>query len=184
MQKIKTRQLTMAAVFTALLAVLAQLTIPIQPIPLSFTLFAVFLTGALQRPAKAFLSGCAYLLLGGIGIPVFSGFVGGVGILFGPTGGYKLSYPLMALLIAGAVRLANKRESILQRLLLLAAGMLLALLLCYTLGTLWYMAVADQSAKAALSVCVLPFLGVDLAKLVLACAVVLAVRKTKLFPTI
>ena len=81
--KIRTKDLVMTGMFTALICVMAQITFPTQPIPFSLTIFAIFLTGALLEPKFAFLSVLVYLLLGAFGLPVFAGMKAGVGELFG-----------------------------------------------------------------------------------------------------
>lgn len=168
--KVTTKSLTQAALFTALIAILAQIQIPTPPIPFSFTVFAVVLTGAVLRPRQAFLSVLAYLLLGAFGLPVFAGMQGGVGVLFGLTGGFKLSYPLMALLVSVLGSIHKEGDRPIAHTIRLSIGMLLALLLCYTMGTLWFMAAGDQPLNTALSACVIPFIPFDCLKLVLAVA--------------
>ncbi|HBY72577.1 MAG TPA: biotin transporter BioY, partial [Lachnospiraceae bacterium] len=82
--------------FTAVICVLSQISIPTQPIPFTLALFAIFLTGALLPPRAAFLSVFVYLLLGAFGLPVFAGFKGGIHVLTGMTGGYLMAYPFMS----------------------------------------------------------------------------------------
>ena len=90
MNRTKTYTLCLTALFTALICVLAQVQIPLGPVPFTMAMFAFFLTGAMLPPVWALAAGVAYLLLGCAGLPVFAGFSGGVGILLGPTGGYIL----------------------------------------------------------------------------------------------
>jgi len=105
-----------------------------------------------------------YVLLGTVGMPVFSGFAGGVGILLGPTGGYILGYLPLALLTGWAA------ERFPERRWLQLAGVMLGIAVLYTLGTLWYCVQAEVEVEAALSLCVLPFLPGDLIKLAAAVA--------------
>ena len=117
----------------------------------------ILLSGALLPPALAALSACAYLLLGFAGLPVFAGFAAGPGVLFGMTGGYLLAYPLMAWLLSMVCEKTRSRG-------VRMAGVALANLCCYLLGTAWFMAATGMGLWASLSACVIPFILPDLAK--------------------
>ena len=156
----RTQQLVLAALFTAMTAICAQIQIPLPPVPISLALLSVLLCGALLAPRYALYAMLGYALLGALGVPVFSGFGAGPSALFGPTGGYILGYALCA----PAVALLKRR---------LGAGrlplcMTLGLLVCYALGTAWFAFLSGCGAAAALSACVLPFLPGDLLKIALA----------------
>lgn len=161
--KTKTQTLVMTALMAALLAVLSPFTIPIGPIPFSLALFAVFFTGAMLPPLPALASVGVYVLLGVVGLPVFSGFGAGPGVLVGPTGGYLVGYFIIA--FATSLGRAKFRNYGLQLTLALAgmAG-------CYLLGTLWFMVVMDTTFVRGLAVCVVPFILPDCAKAALALA--------------
>ena len=151
------RDLTRAALCTACACLLAPVSLPIGPVSLTLGVFAILLTGALLPPALAALSACGYLLLGFAGLPVFAGFAAGPGVLFGVTGGYLLAYPLMAWVVSAVCRRASHMG-------LRMAGVALANLFCYLLGTAWFMAATGMGLWASLSVCVFPFVLPDLAK--------------------
>lgn len=141
----------------ALLAVAAPFSVPVGPVPISLATLFVCLAASLLGPYWGTASAALYLLLGAIGLPVFSGFAGGLQRLVGPTGGYLLGYlPLAFLTGLGAVK--GRRS-------LHLLGMLAGTALLYGLGTAWYCLGAGVGAGAALSVCVLPFLPGDGAKL-------------------
>lgn len=165
--------ITVTGMFTALICVLAILAIPVQPVPFTLALFAIFLTGALLKPKYAFLSVLCYLLIGAIGIPVYAGFKSGVGVLFSMTGGYLLSYPIMAWMIAMSIKLFHKRN-----LLSLGIGMLLALFTCYFIGTLWFAYITGSTITYSLAACVYPFVAFDLLKAVFAGLFSLLILKT------
>lgn len=166
MERMKTKELTLCALMAAATAVCAQISIPLPGgVPLTLSVAAVFLSGALLGPGLAFVSQLVYLLLGAFGLPVFAGFSSGLGILLGPTGGYLLVYPLMAAAVALGRRFWG------GKLPALAGSMLIALLLCYAGGTAWFMAVAQKGLAASLAACVFPFVPVDLCKIALASAV-------------
>lgn len=166
MRRMKTKDLAACALMAAATAVCAQISIPLPGgVPLTLSVAAVFLTGALLAPGLAFASQLVYLLLGAFGLPIFAGFSGGLGALLGPTGGYLLVYPLMAATVA----LGHRRWG--GGLPALASSMLLALLLCYAGGTVWFMVAAKKSLAVSLSACVFPFIPVDLCKIALASVV-------------
>ena len=167
--------LVLTAMFTALLCIMAQISIPMQPIPLTLSLFALFLIGALLKPRYAFLSALVYLLLGAFGAPVFAGFRGGLMQLTGPTGGYLLAYPLMTLITALSLKLGRK-----YRLPALAFGMTFSLLLCYTIGTLWFTFISGKSLYVALTLCVFPFIPLDIVKIILTISVSTIIQNTAL----
>ncbi|TAH65262.1 MAG: hypothetical protein EWM47_11415, partial [Anaerolineaceae bacterium] len=91
-----TKKLILTGMFTAIIAVMSQIIIPIQPIPFSLSLLAIFLTGMMLEPKYAFFSTLAYILLGAFGLPVFAGLKGGIYVLTGMTGGFIMAYPIMA----------------------------------------------------------------------------------------
>ncbi|WP_207956854.1 biotin transporter BioY [Rubrobacter tropicus] len=166
--------MTRVALMAAFTAVAAQITIPLEPVPFTLQVLAVVLTGLLLGPRYGALAMGVYLLVGAVGVPVFAGFRGGLGVLFGDTGGYLLAYPLAAALAgmaAGAVTNAPRRRA-------LVAGFLwggLALVAIYALGATWLAVLAGLSPGAALAAGVLPFVVFDLIKVGLATLVAVAV---------
>ena len=161
-RKIATKDLVLTALFAALTAVLAQIQLPIGPVPFNLAVFGAFLAGMLLAPAWAAASMGVYMLLGAVGIPVFAGFMGGPAVLLGKTGGYVIGYIFIALATALAVKRSGKLPVI-------GAAMLAGLLICYGFGTAWFMAVTGADLVSALGWCVLPFIVPDVCKGVLAC---------------
>jgi len=168
-RSLSTAELVYIAVCAALLAVCSWISIPaIPPLP-PFTLqtFAVFLILLLLGGRRGFFTVLTYILLGAVGLPVFAQFTGGVGILFGNTGGYIIGFLFSALLYWGLERFIGGRAA------LKIAALVLGLLVCYVFGTAWFMAVYARESGAvglgtALAWCVLPFIVPDLIKLALA----------------
>ena len=173
-RKIATKDLVLTALFAALTAVLAQIQLPIGPVPFNLAVFGAFLAGMLLAPAWAAASMGVYMLLGAVGIPVFAGFMGGPAVLLGKTGGYVIGYIFIALATALAVKRSGKLPVI-------GAAMLAGLLVCYGFGTAWFMAVTGADLVSALGWCVLPFIVPDVCKGVLACVLgrLLACRLAK-----
>ena len=165
-KKLNVRQMTYAALSTALIAVCSWVTIP-AAVPFTLQTFAVFTVCSLLGGKLGLCAVALYMLLGAAGLPVFSGFGAGVGTLFGPTGGYILGFAFTALAMWGVqVKFGD-------RLPVRVSGMALGLLLCYAFGTAWFMAVYARTSGpiglgAALSMCVLPFILPDCAKIALA----------------
>lgn len=153
-----TRQMTLTAMLTALLCIAGPLTLPVGPIPVSLTTGMLMLMALLLDPGRAVMCCGAYLLLGMAGLPVFSGFTGGIGVLAGPTGGFLLGYPLLTALCGVVCQHTEKR--IWQLLAMLAGTALL-----YLAGTAWYCWQTGASAAGAASACVLPFLAGDALKI-------------------
>ncbi|HHV11168.1 MAG TPA: biotin transporter BioY [Clostridiales bacterium] len=172
-QSIRTKDLVMTGMFTAVICVMSQITIPIQPIPFSLGLFAIFLTGTLLTPRYAFLSVLCYLLLGTFGLPVFAGFKGGLQNLVGMTGGYLAAYPIIALITSLCYSKARKYKTI-----SLVLGMLVSLIVCYGIGTTWFSYVSGTGFYKSLTLCVFPFIPFDLVKIALAASVGAVIRKT------
>ncbi len=161
--RINTKDLVIIAMFTAVICILSQISIQVQPIPFTLGLFAIFLTGAMLSPRNALLAVLVYLLLGTFGLPVFVGFKGGPGVLVGMTGGYLMAYPLMAFITALSYKLAKK-----YKVIVLVTGMVVSLLLCYLIGTAWFTYITDNTFYTALTLCVFPFVVFDVIKIVLA----------------
>ena len=157
--------MVLVAVMAAVISVLGPLTVPIGPIPISLCNFGILMTIYILGMKKGTVSVLIYLLIGLVGVPVFSGFSSGPAKLLGPTGGYLIGYVPMAL-IAGYFIEKYSRKFIPGLL-----GMILATAVLYLLGTLWLAKMAGMSFQAALAAGVIPFIGVDLAKMVV-CAVV------------
>ena len=155
--------MAMIGVMTAVTCIAAPFSIPIpvSPVPLSLTTFILYLSVYILGTRNAFISYVIYLLLGLVGLPVFSGFTGGPAKLAGPTGGYIIGFIVMAV-IAGLV-IDNCHKPWIQLI-----GMIVGTIVCYLFGTIWFCIVADYTFKAALAVCVIPFIPADLIKMIIA----------------
>ena len=170
----KTNDLTLTAAMAALICVAGPLTIAIGPVPLSLASFAVYLAGAILGWKRGSLAVAVYLLIGLAGVPVFSGFSGGVQKLFGVTGGYLVGYVACALitgLFSGEPRNDKPRPA-----WVMAAGMALGT----AVRVLEIFAEDDQAGNtlsAAMGMCVLPFLAGDVLKIVAASAIAVPVRR-------
>lgn len=157
--------LTRSSLCAALLAVCAWLTVP-AAVPFTMQSFGIFLSLLLFGGKLTAIAVTVYVLLGAAGLPVFAGMQGGIGVMLGTHGGFFMGFLFMALTDWLLERWFPHR-SMVQRISSIAAE----LLICYLAGTAWYMLLTDiRDLRAALSICVLPFLLPDSVKLMLAAA--------------
>ena len=172
----RTRDLTISAMFCALTAVLSQVIIPLEPVPFSFGLMGVLLTSAILDTKSAFAAQLSYLLLGAVGIPVFSSFGSGPQKLIGPTGGYLFSYALISLVCGLLFQHVFRRRSFIETAFVLIIGVAI----CHLCGSLWLSYLMDLSFMQALGIGSLPFLAFDLLKAVFSAMVSVRVRRSLL----
>lgn len=173
---LRTVDLALCGLFAAVLALCAWLSIHVLEISFTMQTFGVFLACGLLGGKRATVSTAIYLLLGAVGLPVFTGFNSGLGAILGVTGGYMAGF----LAITGTywVMTAQLGDSFGIRL----AAALLGLAAMYALGTVWFQIVYLKytgaiSLAAVLAKCVLPFLVPDLCKLALAMTLTHRLRK-------
>lgn len=158
-KKITTYQLAVTALMAAVMCILGPLVIPIGPVPISLTNLAVYFAVILLGTKFGTLSFVLYLIIGTIGLPVFSGYAGGFAKLAGPTGGYLIGFIFMAL-IEGAFIYFFKGKTVFT-----IIGMVLGTVVCYAFGTAWFCVIMKTGVISALSLCVFPFLIGDAAKI-------------------
>lgn len=159
--KMSTRQLTLIAVMTAVTCVLGPLSLPIGLVPISLTNLVIYIAIYALGLKKGTISYIVYLLIGVIGLPVFSGFSGGFAKLAGPTGGYLIGFIFMAF-ISG---LFIDRFS--DKIYMCFIGMTLGTIVTYLFGTVWLAYVAKIPFNAALSAGVIPFVPGDVIKILI-----------------
>lgn len=161
----KTRDMTVVAVMAALICVAGPLTVVIGPIPLSLASFAVYLAGAVLGAKRGALAVALYLLIGLVGVPVFSGFSGGLQKLVGVTGGYLVGYLACAWLTGLGIKPEPTGAPARWK---LPAMMIAGTAALYAIGTAWFMLQTHNPLAASLGMCVLPFLPGDAVKIVAA----------------
>lgn len=151
------RELAHVAIFTAIIAVCAQIVIP-QPGGVPFTLqaWAVSLAGLVLGPKKGALAAFVYILMGTAGAPVFAAFTGGIGVFMRPTGGFILSFPVVALL-AG---LGERRGGIVWVL----TGLGLGSLFNWAVGLLWFNWITGLGLAVSFGYAVAPFIIVGVVR--------------------
>ncbi|MBO7353578.1 MAG: biotin transporter BioY [Lachnospiraceae bacterium] len=174
-RKSRTYAIAATAVMTAALCIIAPFSVPVGPVPISLATLVIYLAVYVLGWKMGTVSVLLYLLLGMVGIPVFSGFSGGFVKLAGPTGGYLVGYIPLALISGLFILLSTKLPStdkraanaILPR-LIQVAGMVLGTAVLYALGTAWFCIIMDCTASYAMGLCVLPFIPGDFIKILIA----------------
>lgn len=164
-------EMSIIGVMAAIICILGPLSIPIGLIPISFAVLAIYLSLYSLGMKKGTISVMIYILIGLVGIPVFSGFSGGPSKLLGPTGGYIIGYIFMALIAGSFI------DKFTDKWYLCFAGMVLGTAVCYAIGTVWLSYQANMPASAALAAGVIPFIPGDLAKILIASFVGPLIRK-------
>lgn len=180
-----TASLVLCGLFAALTAICSYINIPLgfTPVPINLATLAVFLAGGLLGMKYGTLTMAVYVLMGAVGLPVFSEFQAGIGVLIGPTGGFLIGYIASAFLIG---LLLQKRTFAYEQtpspakrgkdIALCMAAMLAGLIVCYIMGTAWFMFTTGSQLITAVVACVLPFIPGDLIKIFIAS---LLVRRLK-----
>lgn len=160
----KTRTMVLIAMMAAVTCILGplSLSIPVSPVPISLTNLAVYFTVYVLGMKLGTVSYLIYMLLGLVGLPVFSGFSGGPAKLFGPTGGYIIGFIFMAVICGYFI------EQWSGKLYMHFIGMVLGTAVCYLFGTVWLAYQANMGFYAALGAGVIPFIPGDLAKIIIA----------------
>lgn len=179
MENTRTRTKTLDMVYIAigvtLITICSWITIPMT-IPFTLQTFAVFAVLMILGGERGLITTLVYVLMGAIGIPVFSGFAGGIGVLLGNTGGYIIGFIFIGLIYIALTRIFGRK------LIVEIISLLLGLIACYAFGTGWFMYVYMRNTGAVglitvLSWCVFPFIIPDLAKMAIAVIISKRVKK-------
>lgn len=168
-----TKTIALVGLMAALTCIMGPLSVPLpfSPVPISLTNLAVYLAVYVLGMKWGTVSYCIYLLIGFVGVPVFSSFTGGAGKLLGPTGGYLIGFAFMALICGFFI------DKWTDKMPLCFLGLALGTLCCYAVETLWLARQAGLSLPKALAAGVLPFVFGDILKIVAAMAVGPQIRK-------
>jgi len=169
--KLTTKDMAETAVMAALLCVLGPFSIPLGPVPLSLATLGVMLSVYILGTGKGTIACLIYLVMGAIGLPVFSGFSGGFAKIAGPTGGYLIGYIFLALIAGCFIQRFN------DKIWMQFLGMCLGTAVLYAIGTVWLARVTGMSFSEALAAGVIPFVAGDLVKIVVSIFLGRAVKK-------
>ncbi len=167
--RVKVLDLVYISIGAALIAICSWISIP-TAVPFTLQTFAVFLVLTLLGGERGTMATLVYVLLGAVGLPVFAGFAGGIGILLGNTGGYIIGFIFMGLIYILFTRFLGNKNVV------RIAALLVGLVGCYAFGTAWFMHVYMRSTGevgllTVLTWCVFPFVIPDLIKMALAFAI-------------
>ena len=162
-----------AALFAALTAVLGFVSIPLpfSPVPVSGQSLGIMLAGSILTARQAVFSVLTFILIGTAGVPVFSGFAGGIGVVFGPRGGYYFGF-LIGVVVIALVR-GNKNNIW----CLALANSIGGIIIVYLFGVLWLSFVTGMGVEKAFMAGVLPFIPGDLFKVFVATIIGGAINK-------
>lgn len=160
--------IAMIPLFSAIIALCAWITVPIPGIPFTMQVFGVFAALAVLGAKKGSISIAVYILLGAVGVPVFSGFNGGIGVLLGATGGYIVGFMISAgvySLLTQIIRNDSKTAMFLK--------MACSHVFCYIFGSVWYLVFYTKNTGhigffSVLMACVIPYIIPDIVKIALA----------------
>ena len=164
-KKISIYKIALIGVMTAIICIIGPFSIPIGLVPISLTNLIILITVIILGWKMGTISCLIYLLIGYVGMPVFSGFRGGPERLFGPTGGYLIGFVFLA--IISGIFIDKFRGKIYMYVI----GMLLGTVVLYAFGTVWFAYQQNLSFHAAAVICVIPFIPLDIVKI--ACAVII-----------
>lgn len=169
----KIKQMASVALMTAVICIFSPLalTLPVSPVPVSLGTLAIYFAASVLGMKRGTLSVLIYILLGLAGVPVFTGFTAGPGVLLGPTGGYIIGYLFLTPICGFFAEKFSKKISI------CLFGMALGTAVCYLLGTLRLGQLLNLSFAQALLVGVVPYLPGDIIKLALAFPMGLQIKK-------
>ena len=169
--KLNAKEISFVGLMTAALCILGGFSVPIGPVPVSLTNFVIYVFAIVIGRKLSTLSTILYVLIGFVGLPVFSGFSGGAAKLFGPTGGYIIGFILVAYITGFA------SDNFIKNKIFMFLLMLLGTILLYILGTLWLSFQADMSFIKALYVGVIPFVFADLIKILVGMVIGTSIKK-------
>lgn len=158
----KLKRITKISILAALLCVLSPISFPVGAIPISLATFVIYVIATILNPIDTLFVILVYIALGSIGIPVFSFYRSGIETLFGLTGGYIVGYIFIGLATSIGV---NKRR---KQFGWYIVWMTIGTIICYAIGSIWYMAISKSSLNQTLMVAVIPFIIPDVVKMLIA----------------
>lgn len=170
--KMSVRDICYAGLFAAVIAVMAQISIPMpMGVPMTMQTFAITLAAVVLGSKLSTISSLIYIIMGAVGLPVLANFSGGFDKFVGPTGGFLISFPLMAFIIGWGAE--HRKDFKGAYVIALVVGTVVN----YVVGVAMFVVVAHSTIAVGITACVLPFIPTAIIKAVLACAIGLNLRK-------
>ena len=181
-KRLSTRDVCHIAIFTAIIAVVSQINIPMPAgVPMTLQTFIIPLAGLVLGTKRGTIATVVYVLLGAVGVPVFTGFQGGIGVVLGVTGGFIVSFPLLAAaagigMKAALARRGGTADDGVNSLRMgrfgfyrpIHVGLIAGAVLNYLVGMLWFSVVTKTTLSGAFTMVVLPFLITTVIKIAIA----------------
>ncbi len=183
MKRMTTKDYCQIAVFTAIICIVSQLSIPMPAgVPITLQTFVIPMAAVVMGTFKGTISAVLYVLIGAFGAPVFAGMTGGADKIAGMTGGFIISFPILALL-AGigyhfAVKICGSRNNKVRFYIIFVAGLLVGTVINYLIGTLWFSYMTGNSLAYSFMVCVAPFIVTSLIKIAMIAVLGPVLRRT------
>lgn len=171
-RKLSTKEICYVALFTAVIAVMAQISIPMPlGVPMTMQTFAITLAAVVLDAKLSTFSTLIYILIGAIGVPVLAGFSGGLDKFVGPTGGFLISFPLMAFIIGFGVehRKAFKGAYV--------VALVVGTVANYVVGVVMFCVLTKSPVMTGITACVVPFIPTAIIKAILASVLGFEIRK-------
>ena len=170
--KFSVRDICYAGLFAAVIAIMAQISIPMPlGVPMTMQTFAITLAAVVLGSKLSAIATLVYLALGAVGVPVLANFSGGFDKFVGPTGGFLISFPLMAYIIGLGVEHRDAFKGA------FVTAVIVGTVVNYVVGVAMFVVVAHSTIAVGITACVLPFIPTAIIKAVLACAIGLNLRK-------
>ena len=169
-QTFSVKNLTKIALFTAIICIVSPFTIPIGVVPISLSSLAIFLTCAVLNVKQATITIIAYILIGLAGIPVFSSFTGGLSVILGVTGGFIIGYIPCVIITSVILKIFENKKA------LYFIAFIVGTLVLYAFGVGYYMLAYQVTFSVAILTCVIPFIVVDIIKIILATLLTLIIK--------
>lgn len=166
----KHKTIAVTAITAAILCVFSPISLPMGAIPFSMSIFAVCLISCITPWKQSVSAVIIYILLGAAGLPVFSGFIGGLQQITGITGGFIIGYIPCSFIVSFLIGRYSDKKYIYPFL------MTLGISVCYLIGAAWYSLQTNSGFVAALTVCILPFIVGDAFKIAAASALGIILR--------
>lgn len=160
MKGINLKKIVYISLLVSILCIICPFSINVGPIPFSLATFFIMLYAIIFDLTISISAVSIYILLGCIGLPVFSGGVGGIQKIFSPTGGFIIGYIFLSLIIA---LFYNKSKNVFYKIFILIC----ANFILYSIGVMYFIIITNNTFLVALSLCVFPFLLTDAIKIIL-----------------
>ncbi|MCL2577618.1 MAG: biotin transporter BioY [Defluviitaleaceae bacterium] len=171
------RDICYIGIFVAIIVICA-VGIPLMGVPFTLQTWGIALAGMILGPKKGVIAVVIYILLGAVGVPVFSNFRGGLGVIMGATGGFIVSFPVIAFMTGFFAKKGN--------IFLLFAGLLAGAAINYIFGMVWFSVVTQNTIQAAFAIAVAPFILPDIIKMatviIIGKSIQTALKKAKIAP--